>query len=149
MDLNYTDLECEIIKALKKAKEIVFATSADDIVTGRTVCPVNDGLEIMFGTNGDSTKIQQIQKNANVALISSGLQMEATAELAGHPTKNERFVEMNNKKYPWMKNAFPSDPNDGGVLVICNPVRVTLYKFKKGKAFWEVLYVKEKKAVRL
>lgn len=149
MELNYVDLENEIVKKLEEAKETAFATSADNIVTGRVVCPVNDGLEIMFGTGGDSVKIQQIRKNPNVALISGGLQIEATAELSGHPTKNERYMKLNDEKYPWMKNDFPPDPNDDGVLVVCHPTKITIYKFQDGTAFWDVLYVTDKKAVRL
>ena len=149
MDLKYADLENEIIAELEKAQNIVFATCADNHVTARTMCHVNDGLDIMFGTVGGSVKTQQIRKNPNVALVSGSLQIEAAAEIAGHPTKNRRYMELNDVKFPWMKDAFPFDPNDGGVLVVCHPTKITLYKYLDGEAHWDVLYAGDKKAVRI
>ena len=110
---------------------------------------VNDGLLVMFGTVGSSVKAEQIRSNPNVALVSGALQMEATAELWGHPSKHTVYTMKNEKKFPWMKSAYPSDPNDGYVLVICHPKKIQLYKYIDGKSHWDVLEVSEKKAYRV
>ena len=148
-NLNYDNLQKEIEKYLEDANEAVLATCADNIVTGRTINHVNNGLEIMFGTVGNSVKAEQIKRNPNVALVSGALQIEAVAELWGHPSKNALYTQKNEAKFPWMKSDFPPDPNDGGVLVICRPKKIKLYKFIDGKPHWDVLETEEKKAYRI
>ena len=149
--LDYNQLSLEIEKQLEKAENIVFATSANDIVTGRTMCHVNDGLTVMFGTGGNSVKTEQVRLNKNVALVCGPLQIEATAELYGHPSKHAAYVEMSEKKFPWMKNAFPPDPDaqDDGMLIICRPKKISLYKFLNGEAHWDVLETEGQKAYRV
>jgi general stress protein 26 len=150
-NLDYNQLSLEIEKKLEKAENIVLATSANNIVTGRTMNHVNDGLAIMFGTGGKSLKAEQIRLNKNVALICGPLQIEATAELYGHPSKHTVYIEKNEKKFPWMKNAFPPEPDgkDDSILVICHPKKISFYKYLNGESHWDVLEVEDKKAYRL
>lgn len=148
-NLNFDDLSQEIEKYLESANEVVLATCADNIVTARTMNHVNDGLTVMFGTVGSSVKAEQIRINQNVALVSGPLQIEAVAEFGGHPSKHALYTQKNEAKFPWMKSEFPPDPGDGGVLVICRPTKIKLYKFIEGKPHWDVLEVEEKKAYRI
>jgi len=149
-DLLYDELANEVIGILEKEQNLVFATSANNIVTARTMCFINDGVTIIFSTGEDSEKVRQVRQNPNVALVIGSLTIEATAELGGFPQKNAKFNEKNNLKYPWMAGAFPSDPDHpSGELVICKPSKMKLYKFIDGEAHWDVLYVNENKAVRV
>jgi len=132
-----------------KAGKIVLATSANDIVSGRMICPVNDSLTIMFGTSGSSLKSDQIKQNKHVALVCEELQIQAIAEFCGHPSEHPDYMEKNETKYPWMKSEFPPDPNDGGVLVVCHPQKISWYKFIDGKPHWDVLEVDSTKAYRM
>ena len=147
--LNYDLLQREIEANLENANEIVLATCVENNVTARTMNHVNHGLIVMFGTVGSSVKAEQIRINPNVALVSGALQIEATAELWGHPSKHEVYSQKNEAKFPWMKSEFPPDPEDGGVLVICHPKKIQLYKFIENKPHWDVLEVEEKKAYRI
>ena len=150
MELSYADLEKEISAEFANAQTIVFATCADNIVTARTVNPVNDGITILFGTDDGSTKVEQAKQNANVALVCGGIQIEATAELWGSPSKSKDFQEKIDAKFPWMKEAYPPDPEgpDTGMLVICHPTKISFYKYLDGEGHWDVLYVKEQRAER-
>ncbi len=149
-ELNYEQLVNEIIGRLEKEENIVFATSAGNIVSARTMCHVNDGITIMFSTNGQSGKVEQIKKNPNVALVVGDVQVEATAELYGPPSKHELFVAINDKKFPWMKDAFQPSPDgiDDGMLIICHPIKISVYRYLDGKPHWDVLLATEKKAFR-
>jgi len=149
--LDYNQLAAEIEEQLQKAENLVFATCANNRVTGRTMCHVNDGLVIMFGTGGDSLKVQQVQSNRNVALVCGSLQIEAVAELCGAPSKDAEFTRINEEKYPWMKDAYPPDPDveDTGMLVKCHPTKVSIFKYLDGGAHWDVLDVEKQEAYRL
>jgi hypothetical protein len=149
-ELNYDELANEIIGRLEKEENIVFATSSNNIVSARTMCHVNDGITIMFSTGGKSGKVEQIKNNSNVALVVGELQIEATAELNGSPSKHERFVTMNEKKFPWMKDAIKPSPDDidDGMLIICHPTKISVYKYLDGEPHWDILSVTEKKAFR-
>ena len=80
--LDYDELANEIMEKLESAETVVFATSAGDRVTARTMCHVNDGLTILFGTCMTSEKTEQFLKNPNVAFVTGNLQMEAVAQNA-------------------------------------------------------------------
>lgn len=151
MVLEYLNLKNEITGILEKEQNIVFATCANNIVSARTMCHVNDGLEIMFSTDGKSGKVEQIKQNPNIALAAGALQIEAKAELFGHPSNHEVFIKKNDAKFPWMKDAFKLEPDqeDFSMLVICHPTKITIYKYIDGKPNWDILYVNEEKAVRL
>ena len=148
--LDYTQLAYEIATCLKEAENIVFSTCADDRVTARTMCHVNDGLVVMFGTGGDSLKVEQIKCNSNVALVCGGLQMEAVAELCGPPSKHAVYSTLNDEKFPWMKDAYPLDPevDDTGMLVVCRPKKILLYKYLDGQPHWDVLDAETQTAYR-
>ena len=148
--LDYDKLAQEIAEVLEKNENLTLATSANDIVTGRTMCHVNDGLMIMMGTQNGSLKVEQIRLNKNVALICGPLQIEAAAELYGPPSRHPVYMDINDKKFPWMKSAFPPDPDneDGSMLVICHPKKISCYKFIEGRSFWDVLDVEGGKAYR-
>ena len=60
-ELNYNDLSNEIIEKLESTNVIVFATCADNKVTARTMCPINDGLAVFFGTSRKSKKAENAQ----------------------------------------------------------------------------------------
>ena len=149
-NLLYDELMNEVINILEKEQNLVFATSANDIVTARTMCFINNGTTVVFSTGEDSEKIRQVRKNPNVALVIGALTIEGTAELGGFPHKNADFIEKNNLKYPWMASAFPFDPdNPSGELVICRPLKIKLYKFIDSEPHWDILYITENKAVRI
>ena len=145
-ELNYNELLDEIIQKLHSAKEIVLATCANNKVTARMMCHINDGLTIMFSTNRNSEKVQQMKQNPNIALAIENLKIEAAAELFGHPRGNSFYIEEYPKKFPHLGAIYPDTPDD--LLVIAKPVKISLFKYL-GKPCEDVLDAKEKKAYRI
>jgi len=144
--LNYDALEEEIEKILRKAKEIVLATSAEDRVSARLMAPLSDGLTVMMSTGGGSQKVEQMRQNPNIALAIGNLKMEARAELFGHPSGHPTFLKAYAKKFPLYAKLYKSAPED--LLVIAHPTKIALYKFA-GKPCEDTLLPAEKRAYRL
>ncbi len=145
-ELNYDELQEEIVRQLQSERAIVLATSANDHVTARTVWPLNDGLTVLFSTHARSEKAQQIAKNPNVALAAGNLKMEAVALPFGHPRGHEYFLREYPKKYAHLGDIYPETPDD--LLFIVKPARVLLFKHL-GKPCEDVLDVAERRAYRI
>jgi uncharacterized pyridoxamine 5'-phosphate oxidase family protein len=136
----------EIFQKLRSAKEIVLATCANNKVTARMMCHINDGLTIMFSTNRNSKKVEQMKENQNIALAIENLQIEAVAEIFGPPKGNSFFLEEYPKKFPHLGAIYPDTPDD--LLIIAKPIKISLFKFL-GKPCTDVLEVIERKAYRI
>ncbi len=145
MELNYQELSNEIIERLEGIRQIALATCAGDRVFARTVSPVNDGLTIYFSTGGNSEKARQLGSNPNVALAIENIQIEATAESIGHPSKHPHYTAKYAEKYPQYTTQYP--PGSDDIVVIIKPTKITLYKFL-GKACEEVLDIENGQAYR-
>jgi general stress protein 26 len=150
LDLNYDELLAEIIKKLQSEGTIVLATSAENKVTARLIWYVNDGLTILFATEGHSQKVEQIKINPNIALAIGNLKIEATAELFGHPSKHPFICEKYPSKYPDVGKNWPGTPIEtpNSMLVIAKPSKISLYKYKD-KSCEDVLEVEKKMAYQL
>jgi len=146
MVLDYHVLSKEITQSLESTQTITLATCCDNKVTARTMSVVNDGLTIMFQTGGHSEKINQMRQNSNVAFAAGNMQIEATAEIFGHPNENQLFLDMYKAKYPQYHSMYTDLPDE--VLVIANPVKIALYKYIDGKPCADVLSITESKAYR-
>jgi general stress protein 26 len=143
--IDFDELSNEIIQILEKEQLIVLATSSDNKVTARTMCHVNDGLDIYFGTSNNSTKYEQISNNPEVAFVVGNMQIEAVATICGHPSKNPEYTKIYNAKFPHLAGLYP--PREDDVVIKCIPTKITLYKFD-GKPSWGILYPNEKRAYR-
>ena len=147
MCLDYTMLSNEIIGLLEKTSTIILSTCADDKVTARTMNVVNNGLTMYFQTGKNSDKAKQINKNVNVAMAVDNTQIEAVARF----TDNEDEIKLCSTKFKakfprlYEKYAdFPEEPT-----LVCEPLKIKLYKFIDGKICFDVLDVKENKAYRI
>lgn len=144
--LNYETLQNEVISILESAQEIVFATSSEDRVTARTMNHINMGLTIMFGTKRHSEKVAQLKKNKNVAFVTGNVQIEAVAELSGHPDNFPDYTAKFVQKFPGLGAVYPSTPED--VVISATPTKITLFKFLE-KPYHDVLDVAAHKAYRI
>ena len=143
--IDFDVLTKEIICILEKEQLIVLATTSGDKVTARTICHVNDGLDIYFGTSNTSQKYEQINANPNVAFVLGNMQIEAVATICGHPSKNPEFTKIYNAKFPHLVGLYP--PREDDVVIKCTPTKIALYKFV-GKPSWDILDLNQKKAYR-
>ena len=90
--LDFDLLAKEFVASLERAGSITLATSINDKVTARTMSHVNDGLDIYFQTGNTSVKFRQIESNRNIAFAVGNMQIEAFAEILGHPSQNPHFT---------------------------------------------------------
>lgn len=145
-ELNYIELRSEIEKKLQTEEMIVLATCADNKVTARMMCHINDGLTIMFSTSKNSQKVEQMRQNPNIALAIGNLKIEAVAELFGHPSGHPFFLEEYPRKFPHLGKIYSSTPDD--LLVIAKPIKISLYKFTS-KPCEDVLEIENDRAYRI
>lgn len=144
---DYKTLSEEIIKILENASSIVLATYANGKVTARTMSHVNDGLTILFQTGNNSEKARQIKENSNVAFALNNLQIEAAAEIHGHPTENTLFIEKYKAKFPNYFSHYSNNPNE--ILIMAKPIKIAIYKYIDGIPCKEILDINENKAYRV
>lgn len=84
--------------------EIVLATSADNIVTARTVSAIALNGKVYFLTFEGSTKLAQIRQNPSVAMCHFDLHMRGTAKILGGLEKSESAAA-----HSALRAAFPKD----------------------------------------
>lgn len=145
-ELNYTELSNEIEKKLQSEETIVLATCANNRVTARMMCHINDGLTILFSTSKNSEKAEQIRQNPNIALAIGNLKIEAIAEHFGHPSGHSFFLKEYPKKFPHLGAIYPEKPDD--LLIVAKPTKISLFKYV-GKPCEDVLEVEMKHAYRI
>lgn len=146
MVIEYNVLSNEIINLLEDTESIVLATSINNKVTARTMSHVNVGLTILFQTGNNSEKARQIRENPNVAFAIQNMQMEAVAEIHGHPLDNPLFIEKYKTKFPNYFDKYTNQTDE--ILVIARPTKITLYKYIDGKPYRDIMLVNEKIAYR-
>lgn len=129
--LENISMKNEIIIALEREKSITLATCYKNKVTARTMSHVNDGLIIMFQTGCDSEKACQIRENPNIALAAGNIQIEAFAEICGHPNENKDFIEKYKAKFPAYYDQYSNLEDE--ILIKAYPTKITLYKYVDGK----------------
>ncbi|MCL2775809.1 MAG: pyridoxamine 5'-phosphate oxidase family protein [Oscillospiraceae bacterium] len=143
-ELNYNELSDEIVQKLRSEWSIILATCANDKVTARAVCHVNDGLTIMFSTNEGSEKVEQMKQNPNVALAVGNIRIEATAEIVGNAENYPSFIEEYRKKFPEFGGLYGNDY----YLIIAKPTKISLYKYIDGPRE-DVLNINTKTSYRI
>ncbi len=146
MELDYSELEVEIISKLEKANNIVFATSVNDRVTARMMANVNIGLDIFFGTKGFSEKVEQISHNPLVALVADNLSIEGKALIVGHPDDVPDFTIKYLAKFPQYGTMYPTTSDD--VVIKISPTKISMYKYIDGPCS-DVLDIENNRAYRI
>ena len=144
--LDFDSLSEDFINTLKKAQSIILATSSEGRVTARTMSHVNDGLDIYFQTGKTSEKFKQIDSNPSIAFAIENMQIEAFAEILGHPKQNPLFIDLYKIKFPRYYEMYTSFEDE--VLIKAIPTKVAFYKYVDGKPCKDILDLKTKQAFR-
>jgi len=144
--LNYAELKNEIIWMLENTQEITLATCFKNKVTARTMAIVNEELTIMFQTDSNSEKIQQMRGNPNIAFAIGNIQIEAMARICENPKENPFFLDKYKEKYPQYYAKYTDILDE--ILVIAIPVKTSLYKYIDGMPCVDILDVQANKAFR-
>ena len=146
-ELNFERHQREVIDFLNGNKHLVLATCSDRHVTARTISVINNGLKMLFQTDRDFAKYQQIKENPNVALSCGNIQIEGRAQITGHPFENSYFVE-NYQRYHEDSFRNYSHLKDE-VIIEVEPTLITLWKYDPdNKPFREYLMLEQRKAYR-
>lgn len=131
--LDVIELKSEIINILEKEKHMVMATCADGRVTARTMSHINEGIDILFQTDGKFLKAEQIHKNPNVAVCIGNMQIEGTAIHSGKPVdpENAGFCEKYKQKHSHSFEMYAGVKTE--IVFIVKPSFITLWKYINGK----------------
>ena len=149
MEINYNDLENEVIGVLGKNPVLVLSTSLNDYVTSRHMSIINVGLNIFFQTNKCYIKYEQMNANEKVSLCCQNISIEGIAEEIGD-WKNEcnmQLLELYKSKHLGSYERYGS--LEGQVVYKITPIKIKLWKYVNGEPIREILYVDEQRAERL
>ncbi len=146
-ELNFKTFWDDVRGQLETANTIILATCVENHITTRTMAPLLDGTSILLSTGRNSLKVQQMQQNPNIALVLGGINIEATAEIYGHPSTYPTYKEIYAARYPEYAETYKSSPED--VLVIAKMQKISIYNYCDGKACKDILDVSEKRAYRI
>ena len=98
--LDFYTISQQILSNLQQEDSIILATSLNNKVTSRTIGHVICESSIYFQTDKRSEKYNQIKSNRNIALSVKNIQIEALAEIIGHPTQDSNFLQLYKKRFP-------------------------------------------------
>lgn len=149
MELDYQELEREVVEILSKNNLWVLATSSYDKVTARTMSIVNMGLRILMQTGNKFLKYEQIIQNPRVALCRDNIQIEGVANIIGHPLeeRNADFIERYKAQHEISYKLY-SHLEDEVVIEIL-PSKITLWKYIDSRPCRDFIYPKERIAERV
>jgi len=147
MTLDYTLLSDEIIGLLEKPPTIILSTCADNRVTARTMNLISEGVIVYFLTAKDGEKGKQILINPNVAMAVDNIQIEAIARFTDNEDEIKLCSAKFKAKFPQLYEKYADFPEEP--TLVCEPLKIKLYKFIDGKICFDVLDVKESKAYRV
>ena len=146
--IQFETLEKEILNVFKKQDIWVFATAAGNRVTARPVTILNEGLTVLFQTDGKSEKAAQIRENPNVALCRDNIQYEGVAEIFGGygDEKSAAFYDRYQLAQPNSFRLYAGIPEQ--IVVSVQPKRIKVWKYVGGIPYIDYLDPVEKKAWR-
>jgi len=149
MEINYKNLEAEVLDALDKNPIWVLSTSLDDYVTSRPMSIIHIGLDIYFQTNKCYIKHEQMSKNSQVTLCCQNYTIEGLSECIGDwkDDKNNDLMELYISKHQNSFNRYGM--LDGQIVYRVTPVKVKMWKYIDGEPIREVLLVHEQRAERM
>ncbi len=129
--MKYEDVQSKIITHLNTTHFCTLATAnKDGVVCACQMCLVNDGLKVYIQTDKTYEKIKNITENPNVAITCGAYYFKGNANLLGHPTENEWFVNAIKEKHPKTYNRYTNLPNE--VLISINLTECKIWGFDNG-----------------
>jgi len=148
MDINFNETKNKIFKDLENERHIVIATSSDDKVTARNISHIIVNDKIYFQTDKNFEKIEQIDKNEQVALCVNNIQIVGTAKVCGHPfDKSNEFFLIKFKNIHTKSFSLYSKMADE-VVVEVSPIFVTLWEYEENKPLRIFVDFKKQTVVR-
>ena len=149
MEINYENLENEVIEMLEKNSIWVLSTSLNDYVTSRPMSIIHIGLNIYFQTNKGYIKHEQMSINKQISLCCQNISIEGIAEEIGdwNDESNAEILELYKSKHIGSYNQYGS--LNGQVVYKVIPIKIKLWKYVDREPIREILFVNEQRAERL
>ncbi len=135
-----SDVKSKTMDYLNSVKTVSFATCMDGNPSCRImeIQKVERDLKILFVTYKSSSKMEQIDKNSNVCIVSFNEEMRRDIRLFG---RIEILIDMETKKYVWkeeLESYFRGGINDPELTVLkFIPERIEYRDMKTGGLFPE------------
>jgi general stress protein 26 len=99
-DLDYGGVVGRMEKLLADTKYATLANvGLDGVPRTSQMCLISDGLTIYMQTDIKLDKIKNIRENPNVSVNIGAYNFSGRAEIAGHPSENQWFIDTIKKKH--------------------------------------------------
>ncbi len=118
----------ELIKSISKFKDMVLATSCNDVVSARAVSTIVSGNKIYFQTANTMEKYKQFSKNSNVALTKGFYQIEGTARSIGKWEDNIELCEVYKDVHLSSYNSYGNLPEEEVIEVTISRIKLWSYE---------------------
>lgn len=127
---EYNKYVKQVINVFENTKFATVATAnRNGIVSASQVTIVNDGLTLYFQTDSSFEKVQNIKENPNIAINFGAIYCKGIAEMIGHPTKNNVFIEKLKIKLPHSYSDYSNLKNE--VLIKIKLTEIRIWRFEK------------------
>jgi general stress protein 26 len=141
----------QIVSIIDDVDDLTIATLREDgHPQATTVSYVNDGLTIYIGTDAQSQKIQNIDRDGRVSLTINrayrtwdeieGVSMAALATCVTDPAESAKIGELMIAKFPQVVELMPEGA-EGLALIRVAPTIISLLDYKKGFGHTELVEV--------
>jgi len=147
-DIDFLDLEREIIHYISQSSSWVLATAAGPHVTARTVFTVSNGIVIFFMTDKNFLKYKQLTMNPSVALCRENYSIEGKAREIGSPmdSKNSAISSLYRQHHPLAFKRYAALKTE--TFFEIHPTQISVWKQTERQTYRDVLQRIAKKAYR-
>jgi hypothetical protein len=148
IEIDYLELEREVIHFISQNTTWVLATAAGNHVTARSIFTVSNGLIIFFQTDKIFLKYKQIMMNSDIALCRDNFQIEGKAREIGHPldAKNLVYSDLFRQHHPLAYKRYSTIKTE--TLFEIRPTQITIWKHTDKQSYRDMLMIVSKKAYR-
>ncbi len=147
-DLDFLELEREVINYIGQNTTWVLATAAGAHVTARNVFTVSNGIVLFFMTDMNFIKYKQLAINPNVALCRENYSIEGKVKEIGSPMdmKNSAFSNLYRQHHPLAFKRYAGLKTY--TLFEVHPSQVAIWKQTDKQVYRDTLMIIAKKAYR-
>lgn len=120
-----------------ESRKMVLSTSAEDIVTSRTMSIIAFQEQFYFQTDKTFRKYSQLIQNPRVALCIDNIQIEGRCKEAGRPLEHAEFARLYQTHFLSSYTRYTSLENER--LFIVTPTRIERWLYMDNVPYLEVL----------
>ena len=148
VEIDFLDLQREIINYISSTSSWVLATAAGTHVTARTIFTVSNGVVIFFMTDKNFVKYKQLTMNSTVALCRDNYSIEGKAREIGSPMdlKNSDISSLYRQHHPLAFKRYAALKTE--TFFEIHPTQISIWKQTEKQTYRDSLQIIAKKAYR-